>query len=104
MAGFPIWRTLARDDVLRELVYTAREFYAAEALAHGLVSRLAEDPRAAARALPRPHAGRTPHAIRGAKRFLPPAHRHNPSALPAAATRSGLDARRVWKGEDKTRK
>src|SRR3546814_9201035 len=45
MAGFPIWRTLVRDDVLRELVYTAREFDAAEALAHGFVTRLADDPR-----------------------------------------------------------
>src|SRR3546814_215038 len=49
MAGFPIWRTLVRDDVLRELVYTAREFDAAEALAHGFVTRLADEPRAEAK-------------------------------------------------------
>ena len=35
MAGFPLWRTLVRDDVLRELAYTAREFGADEALATG---------------------------------------------------------------------
>src|SRR3546814_14137578 len=68
MAGFPIWRTLVRDDVLRELVYTAREFDAAEELAHGFVTRLADDPRAEAMALARTIAGRSPHASRGAKR------------------------------------
>src|SRR3546814_20597003 len=46
MAGFPIWRTLVRDDVLRELLYTAREFDAAQALAPGFVPRIAAPPRA----------------------------------------------------------
>src|SRR3546814_1707328 len=48
MAGFPIWRTLVRDDVLRELVYTAREVDAAEALAHGFVNRVGDEARAEA--------------------------------------------------------
>src|SRR3546814_9708397 len=81
MAGFPIWRTLVRDDVLRELVYTAREFDAAEALAHGFVTRLADDPRAEAMAPARPIAGRSPHAIRGAKRLLNMAHDADPRAM-----------------------
>ncbi len=69
MAGFALWRTTVRDDVLRELTYTAREFDAAEALAHGFVTRLADDPHAEAMALARKIAGHNPDAIRAAKRL-----------------------------------
>ena len=69
MAGVALWRTLARDDVLRELTYTAREFDGAEALRHGFVTRLADDPLAEAMALAREIAGRNPHAIRACKRL-----------------------------------
>ena len=70
MAGVALWRTLARDDVLRELTYTAREFDADEALRHGFVTRIAEDPHAEAMALAATIAGRNPHAIRGSKRLF----------------------------------
>ncbi|MGI4730576.1 MAG: crotonase/enoyl-CoA hydratase family protein [Janthinobacterium lividum] len=70
MAGIALWRTLARDDVLRELTYTAREFDAAEALAYGLVTRLADDPHTAAMTLARTIAGHNPDAIRAAKRLF----------------------------------
>jgi len=86
MAGFPIWRGLVRDDVLRELVYTAREFDAAEALAHGFVTRLAADPLAEALALAQTIAGRSPHAIRGAKRLLNMAHDADPRDMLKAET------------------
>lgn len=86
MAGFPIWRGLVRDDVLRELVYTAREFDAAEALHHGFVTRLADDPHEAAMTLAREIAGRSPHAIRGAKRLLNMAHDADPRAMLEAET------------------
>ncbi len=69
MAGFVIWRGLVRDDVLRELVYTAREFDADEALHHGFITRIADDPHAAALILAHDIAARSPHAIRGAKRL-----------------------------------
>lgn len=69
MAGFPLWRGLVRDDVLRELTYTNREFSGAEAHAFGFVSHLAEDPYAKAIELARIIANRNPHAIRGAKRL-----------------------------------
>ena len=69
MAGIALWRTLARDDVLRELTYTAREFDASEALRHGFVTRLADDSHAAAMALAAEIAAKNPHAIRGAKRL-----------------------------------
>ena len=86
MAGFPIWRGLVRDDVLRELVYTAREFDASEALAHGFVTQIADDPHGAAMALARTIAGRSPHAIRGAKRLLNMAHDADPRAMLEAET------------------
>jgi enoyl-CoA hydratase/carnithine racemase len=69
MAGYALWRGNVRDDHLRELSYTAREFDAEEGLAMGLVSRIAEDPHAEAMALARAIAGRNPHAIRAAKRL-----------------------------------
>ena len=69
MAGVALWRTLARDDVLRELTYTGREFEAAEAERLGFVTRVAEDPLATAMAMAREIASRNPHATRGAKRL-----------------------------------
>ncbi|WP_288936838.1 crotonase/enoyl-CoA hydratase family protein [uncultured Sphingomonas sp.] len=69
MAGVALWRTLAQDDVLRELTYTAREFDAVAAAEYGLVTRVSEDPLGEAMALARDIAGRNPHAIRGAKRL-----------------------------------
>lgn len=86
MAGFPLWRTLVRDDVLRELTYTAREFDAAEALHHGFVTRIADDPHAAAMELARTIAARSPHAIRGAKRLCNMAHDADPRAMLEAET------------------
>jgi enoyl-CoA hydratase/carnithine racemase len=69
MAGFALWRGNVRDDVLRELTYTAREFDAADGVAQGFLTRLADDPHAEAMALARAIAGRNPHAIRAAKRL-----------------------------------
>jgi enoyl-CoA hydratase/carnithine racemase len=69
MAGFALWRGNVRDDVIRELAYTAREFDAGQALAWGFVTRVADDPHAEAMALAREIAGRNPHAVRAAKRL-----------------------------------
>jgi enoyl-CoA hydratase/carnithine racemase len=69
MAGFVLWRGTVRDDVLRELTYTARAFDAAEAQGFGFVTRLADDPHAEALALAHAIAGRNPDAIRAAKRL-----------------------------------
>ena len=86
MAGFPIWRGLVRDDALRELIFTAREFEADEALAHGFVTRISDDPRAAALELARVIATRSPHAVRGAKRLCNIAHDADPLGLLEAET------------------
>ncbi len=69
MAGFALWRGTVRDDVLRELTYTAREFDAEEAQALGFVTRIAPDPHADAMRLAQAIAGRNPDAIRAAKRL-----------------------------------
>lgn len=69
MAGFPLWRTTVRDDILRELTYTNREFSGVEAKELGFVTHLADDPLQQALKLARVIAGKNPHAIRGAKRL-----------------------------------
>lgn len=69
MAGFPLWRGAVRDDVLRELVYTHREFSGTEAQELGFVTRLANDPVRAALNLAEHIANKNPHAIRTAKRL-----------------------------------
>lgn len=69
MAGFALWRTTVRDDVLRELTYTAREFSGEEALTFGFATRVMEGAYGEAMALAREIAGRNPHAVRAAKRL-----------------------------------
>ena len=70
MAGTPILASLVRDDILRELTYTGRIFSAQEALNYGLATRICDDPRAAAFEAAREIAGKSPDAIRAAKRLL----------------------------------
>ena len=70
MAGTPILATLVRDDILRELTYTGRIFSAQEALSYGLATRVCDDPRAAAFEVAREIAGKSPDAVRAAKRLL----------------------------------
>jgi enoyl-CoA hydratase/carnithine racemase len=70
MAGTPILASLVRDDILRELTYTGRIFSAQEALSYGLATRICEDPRATAFEVAREIAGKSPEAIRAAKRML----------------------------------
>ncbi len=70
MAGLALWRTLARDDVLRDLTYSAREFTGEQGERYGFVTRLADDPRAAAFELAREIAGRNPDAVKASKRLI----------------------------------
>lgn len=70
MAGFPELRGVVRSDVLRELVYTGRQIDATEAAAVGLVTRVADDPHGAARALAEEIAANSPAGVRAAKRLL----------------------------------
>jgi enoyl-CoA hydratase/carnithine racemase len=70
MAGTQLMRHLVRDDVARELTYSGRIFEAEEALALGLVTRICEDPLAAALETAQQIANRNPDAIRASKRLL----------------------------------
>ena len=70
MSGMAIMRRLAREDIVRELTYTARIFTAEEALAYGFATRVCENPRDAALATAREIALKNPQAIRAAKRII----------------------------------
>jgi enoyl-CoA hydratase/carnithine racemase len=70
VAGTQLMRHLAREDVVRELTYSGRVFDGVEAQRLGLVTRVLDDPRAAALETAREIAGRSPDAIRAAKRLL----------------------------------
>lgn len=69
MGGYALWRGLVRDDILRELVYTNREFSGEDAVHYGLATYLDADPLARALAIAHDIANRNPHAIRAAKRL-----------------------------------
>jgi enoyl-CoA hydratase/carnithine racemase len=74
MGGYALWRGMVREDVLRELVFTAREFSGEEARGLGLATIVDPDPLARATAIARDIAGRNPHAIRAAKALANRAH------------------------------
>ena len=69
MGGYALWRGLVRDDVLRELIYTNREFSGEEAQTLGLATYVDENPLARATLIASEIANRNPHAIRSAKRL-----------------------------------
>ncbi|HZC16365.1 MAG TPA: crotonase/enoyl-CoA hydratase family protein, partial [Caulobacteraceae bacterium] len=70
MAGTQLMRHLAREDIVRELTYTGRIFSGEEALAYGFATRVTADPLTEALATAREIAGRSPDAVRAAKRIL----------------------------------
>jgi enoyl-CoA hydratase/carnithine racemase len=70
MGGYALWRGLVRDDVLRELTYTNREFSGADALGLGFATMVEDDPLARATAIAETIANKNPQAIRGAKRLF----------------------------------
>lgn len=70
MAGTPILSKLVRDDILRELCYTGRVFSGQEAFDYGLATRICDDPYKAALETAHEIAGKSPDAVRAAKRLL----------------------------------
>jgi len=70
MAGIALLRGVVREDVARELTYTARQVSGTEAAALGLATRTADEPYAAAMALAAQVAAASPRAVRGAKRLF----------------------------------
>jgi len=86
MAGLVLMRLLARDDVVRELTYSGRQFSGEEAVQYGFATRVCADPRADALALAVEIAGKNPHAIRADKRLF-------------AVAASGADQHAILKAE-----
>ncbi len=70
MAGMLLMRGLVRPDIMADLVYSGRVFTGLEAERYGLATRLCEDPVAEALTVAREIAGKSPPAIRAAKRLL----------------------------------
>jgi enoyl-CoA hydratase/carnithine racemase len=70
MTGTLMLSRLVRDDVAKDLVWTARIVRGDEAHALGLVTRLADDPVAAAEEMAREIAARSPSAVRAAKALI----------------------------------
>ena len=67
MSGMARVRRLVRDDVLRELTYTNREFNGREAQAMGFATHVSDTPHEDALALAKIIANKHPAAMRGAK-------------------------------------
>lgn len=70
VTGTQTLRHLLPLDVIKELTYTARVLSGSEAAELGLATHVAEAPLEAAHALAREIAGRSPSAVRAAKRLL----------------------------------
>ena len=80
-------RSVVSPEIAKELAFSARVIGADEALRLGVVSRVADDPLAAARELAATIAARSPDAIRGIKRLF------NESGTLSEADALALEAR-----------
>ena len=87
MGGYALWRGLVRGDVLRELVYSNREFSGAEAAELGLATFIEADPLKRARAIAAEIAGRNPESVRAAKRLFDVMDDHGTDAILLAESR-----------------
>ncbi len=67
MGGYALWRGYVRDDIIRELTYTNREFSGEDALAYGFATHNDIDPHSRAMDIARDIAAKNPGAIRAAK-------------------------------------
>jgi enoyl-CoA hydratase/carnithine racemase len=70
MGGYALWRNLVRDDILRELTYTNREFSGRDAQAMGFATEVNDNPLDRARELARTIAAKNPDATKAAKRLF----------------------------------
>ncbi|WP_374343650.1 crotonase/enoyl-CoA hydratase family protein [Phenylobacterium sp.] len=70
MAGMVLMKGMIRDDIARELTYTGRIFDGEEAGRIGVATKVTADPLAEALKLANEIAGKSPTAIRAAKRLF----------------------------------
>ncbi len=92
LGGMVVLPHLVRSDVLRHMTYTARPMNAEQAERWGLVTELADDPLTAALELAAEIAGKSPSAIRAAKRLIEAAETESRAEVLLAESResSGL--------------
>jgi enoyl-CoA hydratase/carnithine racemase len=74
MSGTRTLKNVLRQDVLKELTFTARIVSGTEAVELGLCTRTADDPHAEAMALARQIAASSPTAMRAAKKLIDQAY------------------------------
>jgi len=84
MSGTLLMRHLASDDIVKELTFTGRIFSGHEAVAYGLATRVVDDPHSTAMKVAEEIAGRSPHAVRAAKRLLNRAATCDPATVMAS--------------------
>lgn len=70
MGSTQIMRHLIRDDVIRELTYTAKIFTAQQAKEWGFITDIVDNPVDHARQVAQEIASKNPHAIRASKRII----------------------------------
>lgn len=81
MGGMWLLRDLVRGDILRDLVYSGRIVRAEEAARIGLVTQVCVDPLAHSLSLAQDIAGRSPAAIRAARRLIEYADAADPARM-----------------------
>lgn len=91
MGGMVLLPKLVRSDVLRRMTYTAEPIGADQAERWGLVTELADDPLAVAQALAETIAGKSPTAIRAAKRLIGVAETADATTVLDAESREQVD-------------
>ena len=91
MGGMVLLPKLVRTDVLRKLTYTAAPIGAEQAERWGLVTELADDPLTAAQTLAETIAGKSPSAIRAAKRLIAVAETEDAKTVLDAESREQVD-------------
>jgi enoyl-CoA hydratase/carnithine racemase len=91
MGGMVLLPHLVRSDVLRRMTYTAEPIGAEQAERWGLVTELADDPLAAAQQLAETIAGKSPSAIRAAKRLIAVAETADAAAVLDAESREQVE-------------
>jgi enoyl-CoA hydratase/carnithine racemase len=74
MSGTRTLKNVLRQDVLKELTFTARIVSGVEAVELGLCTRIADDPHSEAMGLATQIAASSPHAMRAAKKLLDQAY------------------------------
>lgn len=91
MGGMVLLPRLARSDVIRKLTYTAEVFSGEAALDYGFVTELSADPLARARELATTIAGKSPSAVRAAKRLMDVSETQDRAAVLMAESREQMD-------------